>query len=87
MGLLANIGHPDSGTCKNLNPKRDSCRVRDPMDCSTKKKCQFGHAITNSSRYQKSVGCKNARCEFDRTAKILKECYDVKVKTPFKCRV
>ena len=71
----------------NLNPKRDRCGVKNPMDCSTKSKCLFGHSLTNSSTYQSSVGCEKARCEFERTKRILEECYGAKVKTKFKCRL
>lgn len=79
---------PNVAVCRgNLNPKRDRCAVKNPMDCSTKQKCQFGHSLTNSSTYQSSVGCEQAKCEFDRTAEILKTCYGVKIKTPFKCRL
>ena len=96
MGLFTNMEKkspkrkkvPKPNLCKtNLNPKTDRCKVKNPMDCSTKRKCQFGHSITNSSTYQASVGCEKARCEFERTADILKNCYGVKIRTPFKCRV
>jgi len=89
MGLFTDMKPTTSKpkTCRNLNPKTDRCGVSNPINCTTKKKCQFGHSITNSKRYQQSVGCEQAKCEFDRTAKILKDCYGVKIKKPFKCRV
>ena len=71
---------------KNLNPKTDRCGVPDPMNCNTKKKCQFGLAITQTKKYQKSVGKKKARCEFNRVKNILEKQYDVKVKKPFKVK-
>lgn len=72
--------------CKgNLNPKRDSCGVPNPMNCTTPKQCLLGHSITHTKGYQKAVGCVKARCEHDRTVKILEQCWGADHLSRFVC--
>lgn len=73
-----------------LHEKRGAknvCNLPNPMKTDTRRRAVFGLAITQSGRYQKTVGCAKAKCEFNRVARILKRDYDISVRTPFSCKV
>lgn len=64
---------------------KKECNVPNPMNTRSNKELLFGHSITHSKNYQKSVGIGNARCEHDRLVRKMKE-RGMEHKSPFKTR-
>jgi len=55
------------------------------MKTKSKQKLIFGHSLTHSKRYQKSVGVKNAKCEHDRLVGIMQK-HNINHQSPFKAK-
>jgi len=49
------------------------CGVPNPMNTRSNKELLFGHSLTHTKNYQKSVGYQNAKCEHDRLVRKMKE--------------
>jgi len=50
---------------------KTKCNVPNPMNTRSNRELLFGHFITHSRNYQKSVGLKAAECEHDRLVSIM----------------
>ena len=48
-------------------------RVKNPMNTRSNRQLLFGHSLTHSRNYQKSVGSASAKREHDRLVKIMKK--------------
>lgn len=51
--------------------KTKKCNVTNPMNTRSNRELLFGHFLTHTHNYQKSVGLENAKCEHDRLVKIM----------------
>ena len=68
------------------NKGKGKCGVPNPMNTKKNKQLRFGHAITHTENYQKSVGITKARCEHDRTAGLMNK-RGMKHNSPFKPKI
>lgn len=71
---------------KTAKGNTKQCNVDNPMNTRKNKELVFGHSLTHSRKYQKSVGVDNARCEHDRLVEIMMK-RGMNHQSPFKSKL